>query len=252
MASLVSDKHKPSNLSVYTLAVGTGLGLSSAVEAEIIYTDVADLIASDWGNGGESFTIDLNNDGVSDFTFSHQFSPQGYGYVPGYSYSGPYGYYYSYGYGYPIPHSGFSKVTGSTFFSPFGRENGAMYGPLAEGAHIGQGETFSASQTLGEVYYYSDFGPWPAGTRGYIGLQFAYGPMLHYGWAQIEVGAYSGDVILFDFAYESNPFASIAAGAMPSPVPVPAVAPLLGAALGAMGVAGFRRRRREAEAQAAH
>lgn len=226
MTKKVQNSHLISvgKISATALAVGTGLGLGTTADATVIYNDITDLSASSWG-ALESFNIDINSDGVDDFSFSHYFQPQGYC-----------------GYGCYIQHFGDSSASGTG-------TNGAMFGPLADGQSISASDTFDKNSSLGSVYYYSDGGgAWPTNGiqnfTGILGLEFDIAGQNHYGWATLTIDSYSAAVTLLDFAYEDVAGAGIAAGQVSS-VPVPAMAPLFTAALGAFGVSSFRRRKRE-------
>ena len=209
-------------ISATALAVGTGLGASAIADAAIVYNDIADLSAASWGSY-ESFTVDLNSDGVDDFSFSHYFQPQGYC-----------------GYGCYIQHFGDSNATGTG-------TNGAMFGPLANGQSISGSDTFDTNSPLGSVYYYSDGGVWPGGTTAFLGLEFDIAGQNHYGWARLLVNDYDASITLFDFAYENVSGEGLLAGQTTggSAVPIPGMAPLFTAALGAFGVSSFRRRKRQ-------
>jgi hypothetical protein len=221
MKKIAQKSHLKSikKISATALAVGTGIGVGTTVDAAVVYTDNVDISANSFG-ALESFQLDLNSDGVDDFTFSHYFQPQGYC-----------------GYGCYIQHFGDSTVDAAG-------ANGAAYGPLIAGQSIGPDTTFSSSQGLGSVYYYQDQGIWAQGSTGYLGLKLDVAGQNYYGWARLAIDSYTSGVTLLDYAFENEAGKGILAGQM-AVVPVPAMAPLFAAALGAMGVTSFRRRKRE-------
>ena len=211
------NSHK---LNATALAIGASLGMTGTADAEVVYVDVdPDLSASSWGDGTKSFTLDVDGNGTTDFSFSHYFRPQGYC-----------------GYGCYITHFGDSDVTS------FG-SNGVIGSPQADGSAIDGGDNFAGGkQQLFDVYYYSSWGPWKGTSLGYLGFKFDIDGANHYGWAQLSVSQYNGAVSLRDYAYNTTAGAGVFAG---SKVPLPAAAPLLGAALGSLGVTAFRRRKRK-------
>lgn len=222
-------------MSATALAVGTGLGIVGAAEAGMVYGSVNTSLVP-YGTT-ESFTLDINSDGVDDFTFSAFFSPQGY--IPGYyspGYEGPYGYYPGFYYpGQPIQHFGDSSVVG------LGNNKVTANGPLALGSTIDQTRTdFASGSELGNLGYYADFGLWSEYEEGYLGLQFEVNGLNHYGWIRLGID-YNSKLDIFDFAYSDVPITGVNAGI----VPLPSMAPLFALATGAMGVLGFRRNRRE-------
>jgi hypothetical protein len=212
---------------ITALAIGTGLGMSGVTEAAVIYNDSVGFSVFGYGTTDVE-NLDVNSDGVDDFRFSHYFRPQGS--------CGYYGYYGYYG-GCYIRHFGNSDMTGLG-------SNGAVVGKMATGAFIGPGQSFSSSQELGDVYYYSDFSPWKG--TGILGFVFKIDGENHYGWAELTSGGYYGSVSISKIAYEDVANTKIFAGQL---IPIPATAPLLGAALGALGIGAFRRRKREYQAQ---
>lgn len=203
------------------LAAGMGMAMTSTAQAAIVYNDIPDLVAENSGG----FFIDINGDGFIDFDFAHFFSPG----------SGSCGYYC-----YPTPDFGYSYVlAANTDFYV----NGATLGPVAAGSSIGAGTSFSQMAGIGYTYGAAS-GPFPGDATGYLGFVFAADPQLdenYYGWMRLFVDAETASVQLMDFAYESVAGKSIRAGA----VPLPAASPLFAAALGALGVCSFRRRKRK-------
>jgi len=212
---------------VTALALGTGLGMSGATEAAVVYNDDVSFGVFGYGTT-DTENLDVNNDGVNDFRFSHYFRPQG-----SCGYQGPYEYYG----GCYIRHFGNSSMTALG-------SNGAVVGKMNVGSSIGPGGNFRSSQELGETYYYSDRSPW-RGT-GILGFEFTIDGENHYGWAELSTNSYYGSASITKIAYEDVANRRIFAGQV---IPIPATAPLLGAALGALGVGAFRRRKRDFQAQ---
>ncbi|RME89402.1 MAG: hypothetical protein D6766_14740 [Verrucomicrobia bacterium] len=102
----------------------------------------------------------------------------------------------------------------------------------------------------------SGTGPWvgPGPQRGYLGLRFQMNGNTHYGWADVTVeNEYPQEglpkLTLHRFAYETEPDTPIQAGAVPEPAETATAMGLL--ALGAAGLARYRRRRTAATQPAA-
>ena len=101
--------------------------------------------------------------------------------------------------------------------------------------------TFPAGEMISGSNVTFSTGNLDFGSSGYVGLSFNGGSGTNYGWAQI---GYNGtDLILYDFAYESEVGVGIAAGATSS-IPEPSAAAGI-AGLLAGSAALYSRRRRE-------
>ena len=122
------------------LAIGTGLSMTGTSEAAVVYNDDVSFGVFGYGTTDIEY-LDVNNDGVNDFRFSHYFRPQGS--------CGYYGYYGYYG-GCYIRHFGNSDMTA---------QNGAgmIVGKLAEGTYIGGGQNFLNTGVI-ESFAVDNFG----------------------------------------------------------------------------------------------
>ena len=79
---------------------------------------------------------------------------------------------------------------------------------------------------------------WPeSGQRGYMGIAFDIAGKMHYGWIDLYVNFFSPDVVVYGWAYESEPGVPIIAGATGA-VPEPSTLALMG-----LGLFGFYARR---------
>jgi hypothetical protein len=202
------------------LAIGTGLGMSGVTEAAVVYNSNINFNHF-YGPNNFSKSLDVNNDGVNDFEFSHYYqSSAGY----------PYGYYYT-------PSYADSSMSALGF-------NGVVVGQMATGALIGPGVTMEDGQELGYNVGSFDGSPW-SGT-GILGFVFKIGGENHYGWAELTVAPGTAGISISKIAFEDEANKRIFAKQL---IPIPATAPLLGAALGALGVGAFRRRKRDYQAQ---
>lgn len=203
-------------------AAGAGLlALSQPAAADIIYTP-ADITLRCCFN---LQPIDLNHDGVTDFTFimSQGNVSESWLNVRGY-------------HGDKVMTSG-ARV----YLYP-----GAAL--LQEGARIGSGAAFGRSGAM--VGCYASHGPcvgnW-ATKEGYLGLELTVDGQVHFGWAALQVqspgsgeyGQFSAE--LTGYAYETEADEAIGAG-QTTDTPEPATLGLL--ALGTVGLGYWRRKKR--------
>lgn len=136
------------------------------------------------------------------------------------------------------------NIVGSTFTSSkltLGTTNGIAafaVNRLAYGTTIGPGQDFDpTTQGTGTMMGIVKAG-WYPGAQGYLGLRFNNNGVANYGWAQV-ITPNVRTIVLQGFAYDDqgNP---VAAGSL-QPVPEPSQIALF--ALGAAGVAAYRRRK---------
>ncbi len=181
-------------ITIATILAGVGLlAVAWPAEAQIVYTPTNITIGCN-----SSYNLDVNNDGVTDFTITTEDG----------SYCG-------------LQLSGSVSETAAP-------GNGALIGPLSEGDEIGPDQAFSEGTSSLESftqhcnhskdprcsYIYS--GPWHVvkvkGKR-YLGLSFQLNGETYYGWAQLTLlkGGVEG-VKLSGYAYESTPGMPINAG----------------------------------------
>jgi hypothetical protein len=193
-------------LIAYTAAAAAaGIGLSSqSVEAKVVYT-AANIQITNLGG----VNLDLNHDGIADFTL-----------VLGSAYGGrrfPEGAFAS---GLTIyPAQAANEVWGIK--SAKGWECAAA---LPSGVKVGAGAAFqkgylplwqaSGSYTRGATEHC----PWDGLRRGaFLGLKFVIHGEAHYGWAHITVGK---TTVLSGYAYETVPNQAIATGKTSGPASV--------------------------------
>jgi len=126
--------------------------------------------------------------------------------------------------------------------------NSGIYG---EGLQLfADGDTIdSASATWGNYKYFdSQFaidGSWQNGATGFVGLRIVNGSDYNYGWMGVSFDDTNNQLTITDFAFESTLNTAIEAGAGASAIPEPATSTLL-LAMGAAGVAAYRRRKARA------
>ncbi len=133
---------------------------------------------------------------------------------------------------------------------------GSLASALALGLKIGPKAPFvkvrSASALMAKAYYISSFhygykGHWVDASEKYLGLRFDINGQVHYGWAEFDVSVdrLSLSATLLGYAYDTVANQGLGAGqtaASPTSAPEPATLGLL--ALGSVGLAAWRRRKR--------
>lgn len=184
-------------------AIVGAAGLVGAAEAGIVHTvpDAPITAAALAPNGQAAAPLDIDNDGVPEFTI-HAFHAETF---PGHS-LGTY----------------IRADRPGAFFQWEG-----VLDPLLAGAPIGFGGS-DEYQASGQVPFYVWYGM--AGGDGawnfndapaFFGLRFETGGASHFGWARGQItyssSAQTYAVTVFDYAYETTPGAGIAAGAVPAP-----------------------------------
>jgi len=185
------------------------VGLVGAAGAEIVHTVPAAPITATAlvPDGDASAPIDIDNDGVPEFTI-HAY------YVTG------------------VPWSAFGTFARSdrpgAYLSLY-----ELLDPLAAGAYIGPGDPdeyqFSGRAPFFEWVGIAGDGAWTFNDPpAFFGFRFVTGGVSHFGWARAQI-TYSPSpqayaVTVFDYAYERTPGLSIAAGEVPAPGPAAVLA----------------------------
>jgi hypothetical protein len=200
-------------LGVYAMAAtaaGVGIGaLAPAAEAKIVYTPAHEKILY------TSVPLDLNHDGVTDFTLSRQFD-YARGTRCGVFVSAPGG------------QSAVNKVWGNqevkigwfSSIAAFALPAGVIIGPkglVAQPAGQKMLGRFFSNIGTGEGTYRGYYGPWANDGKGvtnrFLGLAFVINGETHYGWARLNQGGYRACTgLLTGYAYETTPNKAIATG----------------------------------------
>lgn len=186
-------------LHTYTLAASaagvTMLALAPLGEAEIIYTP-ANLQIHPIG----TYTLDVNNDGTTDFTFFDTY----------YDFLGTLN----------VRGVGSNRVA---------LAEGVRTKPAAEAIRSGRGigprrkfGVYNSSLVMASGWYnlyppynYRCGGPWKDKQNRYLGLKFMIGGEVHYGWARLSETCFHGNyhtAVLTGYAYETIANKSIKAG----------------------------------------
>jgi hypothetical protein len=183
-------------LCAYAVTMGASavalLAAAQPASAEIVYTPVNVAV-------GDSYAIDLNGDGVVDFTLE-RFIPYRTQFLA-------------------LDYS----VKGNAVRPPVNKDD-VDAAALPAGAMIGKGQSFTTATSYGGAIMAVAFaygtvsnqgGPWISATNKYLGLKFLINGKFHYGWARLTVGSYKGDnnnVTLTGYAYETVPGRMLHAG----------------------------------------
>ena len=220
-------------LEAYALAAsaaGTGLLLAPSSEAEIVYTPANVNIAAN-----SSYGIDLNGDGIIDFTITEKQCYCWYGSVS-------------------------NRLWVQPALGNFVLQDALTGGDAAvlqPGSRIPNNRNRLLGQTAlmyGEVgknpltsgYWYGYWSHYNDTTHKYLGLAFRINGELHYGWARMTVRYNFGTFLINSrvegFAYETDPGKPIIAGDMGLKADAAPEKPTLGAlAAGAPGLAVWRK-----------
>lgn len=223
------------NWFVYAAAAGSALALSSNASASIVYGTLNKTASITPLNGdplhatSAPFSIDGAQFGVEVISASGAFGPSHFNAARLYQLSGRAG---------------------------LGLNNSHQLKRLASGNQVSAGKiTFGnpafkyprALYATGGYFYgpTSAYGTWPKSQKGFAGIGIKKNGNTYLGWLRLEYFESSKGAIdkieAFDYAYNTDPAASIAAGDMGVPEPSTAALTLLAA--GASGIAALRRRR---------
>ena len=177
------------NLVAYiAAAAATGVGalaLGQSAEAKIVYTPTNINVTNGLG-------LDLNNDGVNDFTFVSTTSGVGW-YVavkPVYS--------------------------GNLIWGKHPNQGAAYASALRAGVTVRASKKLQASHTyMCDVNIETSGGPWLGAKNRYLGLKLLINGKAHYGWARLSFSACNGT--LTGYAYETIANKSIKTGKTKGP-----------------------------------
>jgi hypothetical protein len=204
-ANLSESVHQQLNICAIAafVAVLSALALAGRSEAKIVYTPVNVRLGQ--------YSLDVNNDGITDFTLQLQSS---------------------------IKHDECGGWDISDFLSDVAakgngvvRDGGGFAAVLGRGAEIGSSQKFTSPQEMAYVWqeyefymgrpchlYAGEQGDWLNVTNGYLGLEFQTKGKTHYGWARLSVQSSDGfddvhmQATLTGYAYETIAGKSIKAG----------------------------------------
>jgi hypothetical protein len=168
-------------------------------KAQIVYTDVTPDSTIFSPTGSYSLSLDLNNDGTSDFKFTvtsgiSHCSPEGNGHQSSANVT---------------PLSG-SKTANSGGLPSALQESEIIDSLLTWSS--GSNEVLKSKQS--GSFCFGSSGKWPSFNDRYLGLKISSGGNVYYGWARLSVYAdgFSSSITIKDYAYNSIPNQSILAG----------------------------------------
>jgi len=185
-------------LSIYALVAGAaGVGVlasSSPAEGEVVYTSAHQVLGRN-----QKYAIDLNHDGITDFTLDNYFFQDGRrgSYIQANLDV--------------VPTAG-KIVCSSEGYAAAALQKGAEIGPKDESA---KACSVMASRMVEGSFGTYSFGPWFNVSDLYLGLRFEIQGQVHFGWARLTVKwnhAYWIVATLSGYAYETDADTPIAAG----------------------------------------
>lgn len=195
------------------MAAGMGaVTVAQSAEAKIVYTPVNTAIGRN-----THVAIDLNNDGLPDFTFSNfqtQNAPLGFKTF----------------YLQVKPDWKANRV--ESFHSSKGRGRNCA-ADLPAHQQVGPAAQFEASnspvlleESTGSAYSTVLYCQWAGSQtrKGYVGVKFNIGGQTHYGWIRLTVAGFSSATIT-GYAYETVPNKPISTGAMSGPTTIGSLLP---------------------------
>lgn len=193
-----SSLHK--KIKSYSTLAGSILAANSAINAQIVYTDI--IPDSTVNLTGGLYNLDLNNDGTFDFRFDLLITPAG-----------------TTSSGAPYPGSNRVMVTPLGSNAIAGSVVSAYIYPTAMAAgdtvkptltwNIGTNQSMASSFGSGYLY-----GNWLGAADKFIGLKLNVAANTFYGWARLDVDSVASTFTIKDYAYKNNPGLPIVAGMM--------------------------------------
>jgi hypothetical protein len=203
-ARSISNHQLQHRLNLYALAAGAAgvsmIALATPSEAEVIYTPAH----ASLGCKG-TYGIDLNQDGVADFTLQNACKVQHVGFYTFFSDL------------ISVTPAHQNKVVISSAFNfaaalSSGTKIGENHGQRAQSNNALMARTYGYNNES-QPYYY---GPWLRASSRYLGLEFQINGETHYGWARLSVKWNHREHLLSigrtGFAYETEPNTPILAG----------------------------------------
>ena len=180
-----------SRLKDYSL-ITSGILASVSVDAQIVYTDVN----PDYYGSSTNYAIDLDNDGITELILKSE-------------------------------HSWTSDFYYSTVLVDPEPENSFALSPYIAGTQIDSNiawkETTAEIAVLVTAYgnWTWGEGPWLGQYEKFMPVRFKLANDQYYGWVRLSVNPAASGFTVYDYAYESTPFQSLATGEIPCTVLYP-------------------------------
>jgi len=172
----------------YALAAGAAAATAASADAAIVYSGVQDISIAQ----GFSLSLNLDNDANADLKLKN--------YILGLNYMG----------------AAVIFAPGKLVSFINSANNYAYVSALSAGAAIDAstvGPSFLGSMAYGYLNPNAQFNN---ASNAYLGLSFASGAGLYYGWVRVSVDQAAGSFIVHDWAYDDSG-SGIVAGAVPAP-----------------------------------
>jgi hypothetical protein len=204
----INSKTK-SRLKNYTLLAGSAVAGITA-EAQIQYTDLTPDVVLNLGN---TYSLDLNNDMVNDFTLGVQAINTSssninvVGNAAGLFTEGANEVMAQQGTTFAVPY--ITALNANDLISPAG----AFMTATASSSGIPGLIRFSGTVDLGFGPIPQNIGNFSNNNQRFIGFKFSIGTNTHYGWARISVPNNASTMTIYDYAYNTAPNQPINAGA---------------------------------------
>jgi len=223
MKKSFTNKETVKKLASYSALAGAFVLVNTGANAQIVYTDVD---PDETVGTGDSYDLDMNNDGDVDFTINMTSIT-----IPSLFYTTAFhSVYYdaviNFMKIYPTSGNAVNAYTLSTFSGGtvgygYALNNGEDIGPSANmlenstqylGAYLG----ILDYPAPGDIYSFSSFGEWPTKESKFLGVRFAADGNDHYGWVRITCE--NLEITIEDYAYNGTPDGEIGAGDMPTAI----------------------------------
>lgn len=181
-------------LASYSALASAVLMMSKSADAQIIYTDV---IPDDIVIAPGSYTLDLNNDGTTDYQFNliqytTSFGTNTNNFVR-------------------VVGSGSNSVIQATML--LGAFSGYYYANILNtGDPIGGSTYFKSQEILGSLFFGGYYGSWVNSTDRFLGLKLVVNSNTYYGWARLSVNQACDQLTVSDYAVDTVANETIAAG----------------------------------------
>ncbi|MFZ4465791.1 MAG: hypothetical protein ACOYO7_01880 [Phycisphaerales bacterium] len=169
----------------YALAAGAAAATAASADAGIVYSGAQDLAISQFS----ALNLNLDGDAYGDVLLKN--------YVFGGNYMGA--------------TVNFAPGKLVSFYAGLSYVSALSAGFSIDASSVGP--SFFGSMAYGAANQNAQFNN---ASNAYLGLSFASGANLYYGWVRVSVNQAAGTFIVHDWAYE-NSGAGIAAGAVPAP-----------------------------------